>query len=301
MPRKILLMTAAAILTAGCATGPTTRADVCGQFDDLGQKVLASNGFFDNPVFDEAGDLADTARRYPGTPSLTSDANALQSIADSDLTNGLELADATTHIAELCGHPLGIGSTDYGTGNSLGADNGDSLGAGGGAGGNSDSGTGGSSGAGGGSEYTPQQAAPSTDDPPTTTQTATDDEASAQAALQQQLATDRPAVKALAGQWVPQLSSKTYGMVVDGVTYDYLAIWQDYQSISQSRPGALLLWSGDYSTFQLADYYVTIVPTSYASGREAATWCTGNGLGANDCYAKLISHTAGPKGATVDP
>jgi hypothetical protein len=158
-----------------------------------------------------------------------------------------------------------------------------------------------------------QQAAPLTDylpfyadnpvygGPPVTTQTSADDEASAETALQQQLATDHPAVESLVGHWVPQLSSKTYGMVVDGVTYDYLEIWQDFESISQAHPGALLLWSSDYSTFQLGSYYVTIVPSSYSSGSQAAAWCTGNGLGANDCYAKLISHTAGPKGATVDP
>ena len=158
-----------------------------------------------------------------------------------------------------------------------------------------------------------QQAAPLTDylpfyaddpvhsGPPVTTQTSADDEASAETALQQQLAADHPAVESLAGQWVPQLSSKTYGMVVDGVTYDYLEIWQDFESTSQAHPGALLLWSSDYSTFQFSSYYVTIVPSSYPSGSQAAAWCTGNGLGANDCYAKLISHTAGPKGATVVP
>jgi hypothetical protein len=295
MLTKTLLVTTTAALAAfgiaGCATGPTTRAQVCTQFDDLGQKVLAANGFFDNPVFSEAGDLADTARRYPGTPDLNGDASALDDIANSDSTSSLAIESATTHIAALCGHPLGFGTTDYGAGNY-----GDSyLGASGN--GNDD-----------------QQAAPPTEDTPeytpdtptydnpeTTTPDAADNEASAEAALQQQLATDQPAVESLVGQWVPQLSSKTYGMVVAGVTYDYLQIWQDFETISQAHPGALLLWSSNYSTFQLANYYVTIVPTSYTSGSQAASWCTANGLGANDCYAKLISHTAGPKGATVDP
>jgi hypothetical protein len=293
MSTKILLVTTTAALIAltiaGCSTGPTTRAQVCGQFDDLGQKVLASNGFFDNAVFDEAGNLADTASRYPGAPNLSSDASALSDIANSNLTSGLVIENATTHIAELCGHPLGFGTTDYGIGNSGGSYLGSS---------------------GGGNDYQTQQAAPPTeytpdtstdDNPATTTQNAVDNEASAETALQQQLATDHPAVESLVGQWVPQLSTKTYGMVVDGVTYDYLEIWQDFESISQAHPGALLLWSSDYSTFQLGSYYVTIVPSSYSSGSQAAAWCTGNGLGADDCYAKLLSHTAGPKGATVDP
>ena len=243
-------------------------------------------------MFDEAGNLADTASRYPGTPNLSSDASALSDISDSDVTSGLAIENATTHIAGLCGHPLGFGTTDYGTGNSSG---GSYLG----------------SSAGDSNDRQTQQAAPPTeytpdpstyDNPPTTTQNDTvNDEATAEAALRQQLATDRPAVESLVGQWVPQLSSKSYGLVVDGVTYDYLQIWQDFESISHAYPGALLTWSSDYSTFQLPNYYVTILPTSYSSGSEAASWCTSNGLGANNCYAKLISHTASPKGATVDP
>ncbi|HEX4224793.1 MAG TPA: hypothetical protein VHZ97_20665, partial [Pseudonocardiaceae bacterium] len=143
---------------------------------------------------------------------------------------------------------------------------------------------------------------PTYQDPPTTTtQNPVDDEAAARAALQEQLSTDQPAVESLIGQWVPQLSSKTYGMVANGVTYDYSQIWADFESISQQHPGALLLWSGNYSSFQLTDYYVTILPDSYSSGSQAASWCTSNGLDANDCYAKLISHTAGPKGSSVNP
>jgi hypothetical protein len=60
-------------------------------------------------------------------------------------------------------------------------------------------------------------------------------DASAQSALQAQLTADQSSVEALPGQWVPHLSSKSYG------------------------------------------------------------------LGANDCYAKLISHTAGPTGSSANP
>jgi hypothetical protein len=298
MLTKILLVAATAALTAlgvaGCAFGPSTRADVCQQFDDLGQKVANANGFFDNPVFTEAGDLAGTAGRYPGTPNLSSDAASLKQIADSDSTSVDELENATTHIAQLCGHPLGLGTTNYDNGSSGNSNWFGAL----------------------GNDNTTQQDTPTTDedtptyqeqppsypeDTPTTTGNAVTDESSAQAALQAQLAADRPAVEALVGQWVPQLSSKTYGMVANGITYDYLEIWQDFESISQAHPGALLAWSSDYTSFQLAGYYVTLLPISYSSGREAAGWCTSNGLGPNDCYGKLISHTAGPKGSSVQP
>ncbi len=280
----IATTSAAAILLgiAGCAFGPTNRADVCQQFDQLGTDYLSANGLFDNLVFDQAGNLADAAGRYPGSPDLSGDAAALKDIAKSTATTGDALVNATGNVAELCGHPLGVGTTNY-------------------------------------NDYYPVPTAipvtepattePATTEPPapplpTTTTTSNGDvtdEASAQAALQQQIDNDRASAEALVGQWVPQLSSKTYGLVANGVTYDYQQIWQDFQSISQQHPDALLVWSSDYSSFMLPDYYVTILPISYPSGSAAASWCTSNGLGANDCYAKLISHTAGPKGSSVNP
>ena len=286
----ILLVTTTGALTAlgiaGCSDLPTTQTQVCQQFDELGQESDNANGFFDSPVFQTAGELASTASHYPGSPSLTDDAASLRQIATSGSTTSLDLSAATTHIAQLCGHPLGIGTADDGT--SVPAPDNQA-----GGGDQFDSPT--------TSEDPPIEDTPTLPDFPTTTQNATTDEASAQAALQQQIAADQPTVDALAGQWVPQLSSKTYGMVTNGITYGYLQIWQDFESINQAHPGALLLWSGDYTSFQLTNYYVTILPDPYPSGSQAAGWCTSNGLGANDCYAKLISHTAGPKGSTVQP
>lgn len=266
--KTLIVTTSAAVVllgVAGCAAGPTTRAQVCQEYDKLGTEYVSTNGFFDNLVFDQAGNLADAADRYPGSPDLSGDASALDDIAASNSTTGHALVDATSNIAALCGHPLGVSPTTIPI-------------------------------------TPPTTTAPA---PPTTTTTAPNgdvtDEASAQAALQRQVDTDRPSAEALVGQWVPQLSSKTYGLVANGITYDYLAIWQDFQSISQQHPGALLLWSSDYTSFMLADYYVTVLPIGYPSGGAAASWCTSNGLGANDCYAKLISHTAGPKGSSVNP
>ncbi|MBB4905523.1 hypothetical protein [Actinophytocola algeriensis] len=96
------------VLAPGCSLfGPTTKNEVCAEFDELGERYLAADGFIDNLLFIQAGALADVADRYDGTPSLGPDAEALEAISDSDSTDGLELMAATAAIAELCGHVLG--------------------------------------------------------------------------------------------------------------------------------------------------------------------------------------------------
>jgi hypothetical protein len=91
----------------GCASGPAVKQEVCEQFDKLGRYALSGNGLIDNLVFYTAGDLADVAERYSGPENLSADAGLLSEIADSTSTDNLELANATSHIAELCGYPLG--------------------------------------------------------------------------------------------------------------------------------------------------------------------------------------------------
>ncbi len=96
------------VLVTGCSLfGPTTEGEVCAEFDELGDRYLAANGFIDNLLFIQAGALADVADRYDGAPSLESDVEALEGISDSDSTGTYELMAATTTIAELCGHLLG--------------------------------------------------------------------------------------------------------------------------------------------------------------------------------------------------
>lgn len=111
MPAKSVLvgvsaLVMAALLPAGCSTGPSTREQVCGSFDALGSQLLQGNGIIGNPLFHKVGNLADVAGRYHDGPDLTADAKALHRIAGSDSTSGTELMQATTHIAALCGHPL---------------------------------------------------------------------------------------------------------------------------------------------------------------------------------------------------
>jgi serine/threonine-protein kinase len=125
------------------------------------------------------------------------------------------------------------------------------------------------------------------------------DENSAQQVLESQVANDRSQVEALTGYWVPQLSSKRFGLVANGTTYGYGGIWSDFTSLRARYPGAMLLWSGDYSSFRLTDFWVTIAPQSYGSGEAANDWCASAGIGKDDCYAKRISHTDGYAESTL--
>jgi hypothetical protein len=102
------LVASAGLVLSGCSSGPSTKAEVCATYDELGTQLLQGNGVFGNPLFHKAEDLADVADRYEGSPSLAGDAAALADIADSDSTSGEELMAATGSIASLCGYPLGM-------------------------------------------------------------------------------------------------------------------------------------------------------------------------------------------------
>jgi serine/threonine-protein kinase len=123
--------------------------------------------------------------------------------------------------------------------------------------------------------------------------------AAAKADLDGELDQDRNAADTLVGSWIPQLSSKRPGLVADGITYDYLSIWADFQRLRTAYPTALLIWSGDYVSFKSPDFYVTVVPQPFPDGPSANQWCDGAGLAPDDCYAKLLSHDGGSSNTTL--
>jgi serine/threonine-protein kinase len=129
--------------------------------------------------------------------------------------------------------------------------------------------------------------------------TAPTDETSAQRMLQDQVANDRAEVEQLTERWVPQLSSKQPGLKVNGTIFDYQAIWADFASLAERYPGAMLLWSGDYSSFRLPDFWVTIAPQAFDSGQLANGWCDSAGIDRDNCYAKRITHTGGYTDSTL--
>ena len=91
---------------AACSTGPTTKTQLCSDFDELGTRISKANGVFDNGIFRQAGKLGSSAEAYEGA-DLARDAKRLKDISDSNSTSGLELMQASTGTASVCGHPLG--------------------------------------------------------------------------------------------------------------------------------------------------------------------------------------------------
>ncbi|MFC5140692.1 hypothetical protein ACFPK1_20825 [Actinomycetospora rhizophila] len=112
-------------------------------------------------------------------------------------------------------------------------------------------------------------------------------------ALRAQQRSDAGAVEGLVGSWVPQLSAKKAGMTVDGRTYDDAAVLADHQQLRSAHPEAVLVWSGDWSSFRGQDFWITVVNRSFPSGEAANAWCAQAGIGADDCYAKRLSRTGG--------
>ncbi|MEJ2862397.1 hypothetical protein [Actinomycetospora flava] len=116
--------------------------------------------------------------------------------------------------------------------------------------------------------------------------------------LQDAVDASRGSAGSLVDLWVPQLSSKKTGTVDNGTTYDASSIYAHYRSLEASQPGALLLWSGDWSTYRESDYWVVIHGQGFTTAAGANAWCDAQGFSADDCFAKRLSHTAGPTGST---
>lgn len=117
--------------------------------------------------------------------------------------------------------------------------------------------------------------------------------------LGDQVAADAAVVEGLVGQWVPQVSSKQVGLVVGGVTYGFPEILADFRRWRASYPDAVLLRSGDFSSFRSPGFFVTVVAQPFGTPEAANAWCDGEGLAPGDCLAKRISRTDGPAGSTV--
>jgi serine/threonine-protein kinase len=143
---------------------------------------------------------------------------------------------------------------------------------------------------------TSQQTVTVTSTPPTTTAQPYDSEADSLQQLQAWANADRQGVLRGAthpDQWVPQLSSKKLGTVDNGESYSYAMILREFLQLKDRYPGAnvQLLRSGDWSTFEKSDYWVTIAGVTYPTSDGALEWCREEGLDSHNCFAKLISTT----------
>ena len=111
------------------------------------------------------------------------------------------------------------------------------------------------------------------------------------AQLQAQTAADASSVALIPdGWWVPQIGSKTDGIVVDNVIWDNQMIFNDHQALRNSYAGVALIFSSDYKSFERENYWVTIVAgASSASPDDALAWCSNAALDNDHCFARRVS------------
>ena len=102
----------------------------------------------------------------------------------------------------------------------------------------------------------------------------------------------------LAEQWVVQLSAKKPGLEANGRTWAEEDILEEFTENQRRHPAAILLWSGDWSSFRLDDFWVTVLAEPYDNPEAALETCRHLGLDRDNCFAKKLSTSEGPDGTT---
>ena len=125
-------------------------------------------------------------------------------------------------------------------------------------------------------------------------------EADAAGNLRWQAGHDRPTVvSSVSGYWVPQVSSKRPGLYAEGMTWGSPDIVQEFFSLRQQFPQALLLFSDDWPVFDAGgSWWVTIVGIPFTTAEEANAWCDSQGLDGEHCFAKYIDTNGSSEGTT---
>lgn len=102
------------------------------------------------------------------------------------------------------------------------------------------------------------------------------------------------------GHWYAQLSSKKVGLQVEGRTWDNRTILQQYFDYTTNYGSIILTRAHDWSVFDAdGDWYVLLADVGATSDTDANAWCDAQGIGKDDCFAKMLSTTAAVKGSTT--
>ena len=107
--------------------------------------------------------------------------------------------------------------------------------------------------------------------------------------LRSEVYADSFTAESVTGLWIPQVSSKSQG----SQDSEMLA---DFTELSSRFPDTILVTSGDFSSFTHGGYWVALVARAFPSGEAANAWCDLQQFGADDCFAKRLSHSEGPEG-----
>ncbi|MEH3140755.1 MAG: hypothetical protein PGN37_11350 [Mycobacterium kyogaense] len=103
----------------------------------------------------------------------------------------------------------------------------------------------------------------------------------------------------IANRWVPQISSKKSGLTIDGRTLTNADVLRDHLDLRAKYNGVRLLSSGEWTTFNSPDWWVTVIGAPALDPAEANAWCDTQRLGVDDCFAKFVSPLFGVEGTTV--
>ncbi|PKZ65324.1 hypothetical protein CYJ73_11620 [Gordonia terrae] len=124
--------------------------------------------------------------------------------------------------------------------------------------------------------------------------------ASSVSALRLQADADRSFILAnLNNRWVAQLSSKQPGLVAEGRTWTDQAILDEFLALRLRFNDVRLLWSDEWPVFSYRGWWVTVAAATFPGPVEANNWCRAQGFGPDNCFAKLVSTTAGPERTTL--
>ena len=131
--------------------------------------------------------------------------------------------------------------------------------------------------------------------PVTTSSTPQDPEVAALALLDQQLMADAPyVVSDLQDRWTTQLSAKKLGVKWEGHKWTYQNIWNEFSSLRDQYPSALLVQASLYDSFNLGpEWYVTASGIVFKGPNAALDWCAGQGLADDYCFAIRITNLHG--------
>ena len=102
----------------------------------------------------------------------------------------------------------------------------------------------------------------------------------------------------LADRWIPQISSKRVGLVAKGITWNNQAILDEHLRLRSTYPDVKLLWSGDWSTYDGRDFWVTVVGLDSNDPDDVLDWCIREGFDRDNCIAKDVSTTHPIAGST---
>ncbi|MGU3291483.1 hypothetical protein [Williamsia sp. M5A3_1d] len=102
-----------------------------------------------------------------------------------------------------------------------------------------------------------------------------------------------------AERWVPQLSSKQPGLDAEGRIWTNVDILREQFELRARYPQTRIVWTDDWSAFDLRGWWVAIVAQPSSSPDEVLDWCVAQRLDRDHCIAKRLARQGGSAGTTV--